>query len=740
MPGAKLLVRIGLLLSLLLLAPFAGAATKSLLDGMEPSRIDAARNPDVLTDGVQAPRGHGWNTELSAILTSRSGFIEFDLRANKLIDSAYLQGDNNDSYVLSASTDGKSFREIWVAGPDDKPGMRQRWTSGLGVQARYLRLTARGGDGSYAVTELQVFSTKPKPFPPKVLAREGTVAPARLRNALLMFGVALAAFAVFAYRGARWYWLLGLSVVPISGGVMLFEAIRVAWPVEGRELSLLRSVMAGVALVALLRERILPSRYPPHRWAILGVVGVCAGLAAASFYNLGRPQFWNSEKSQPEFVHQLDMRVYYGFAKYFHELGYDGIYQASIKAYSEDTDTPLESLSTVEIRNMKTHDLQRVADVKDDISKISKRFSPERWESFKEDMSYFRRTMGEKHYLATHSDHGANATPVWTAMARPFFLFSEANELSLVIGGLADAVLLGLMFLAVGFTFGPRQALLGLLVFGATDLYMFGTNWAGATLRHDWIAYLGFGVCLLRREHYVLAGVLLAFAVMIRAFPGIGLAGVGLPCLVLFGERWIRERKMPNLFAHLREHAGAVRCVLAAIATMVLLVVVTGILFSFGAWVDWAKKISLLDAGIGTNDVSLRSLVAFGTDEAPYRALRARMPIYLILMVAYVGAALVASRKARIDQSALIALPLIVVIFNPANYYSHFICLLPLLGVELARKQRRWEKPDDRPKLLDLEVTGPILALCVAEYWTVLDPDYGRHFQFETVLTFTAFA
>jgi hypothetical protein len=740
MLGLRLLVCVGFLLSLLSFASSADAVTKSLIAGLGPSRIEAARNPDVLTDGVQAPRGHGWNTELSAILTSRSGFIEFDLGASKPIDSAYLQGDNNDTYVLSGSTDGKSFRELWIAGPDDKPGMRQRWTSGLGAQARYLRLTARGGDGSYAITELQVFSTKPKPFPPKVLAREGTVAPARLRNALLMFGVTLAAFALFAYRGAPWYWLLGLSVVPIAGGVMLFDAIRLAWPVEGRELALLRSVMAAAALIALVRERIMPNRHPPHRWAILGVVGVCASLAAASFYNLGRPQFWNTEKSQPEFVHQLDMRVYYGFAKYFHELGYDGIYQASIKAFSEDTETPLDSLSTVEIRNMKTHDLQRVADVKKEIENIPKRFSRERWESFKEDMSYFRRTMGDKHYLATHSDHGANATPVWTAMARPFFLYSEANEFSLVIGGLADAVLLGLMFLAVGFTFGPRQALLGMLVFGATDLYMFGTNWAGATLRHDWIVYLGFGVCLLRRERWVLAGVLLAFAVMIRAFPGIGLAGVGLPCLVAFVERWLRERRMPNLFAHLREHAGAVRCVLAAIATMVLLVVVTGLLFSFGAWVDWAKKISLLDAGIGTNDVSLRALVAFGTDEAPYRALRARMPIYVVLLVAYIGAALFAARKARVDQSALIALPLIVVVFNPANYYSHFICLLPLLGVELARKPWRWEKTDERPTLLDLEVSGPLLALCVAEYWTVLDPDYGRHFQFETVLTFTAFA
>ena len=740
MLGLRLLVWAWVVLASLGFAMPAYASTKNLLADKSPSRIEGARNPDALTDGVQAPKGGGWNTELSAILGSRSAFIEFDLEAPTPIDSAYLQGDNNDTYVLSGSSDGKTFREMWVAGPDDKPGMRQRFTSGLATQARYLRLTARGGDGSYAVAELQVFSAKPKPFPPRVNVREGTIAPARVRNALLMFGVTLVAFACFAYRGARWFWLAGLAILPLVGAWMLVEAIRVAWPLEGRELSLLRSVTAAVALAALVRERIFPERYPAHRGAVLGVIGVVALLSASSFYNLGRPQFWNSEKGQPEFVHQLDMRIYYPFAKYFDELGYDGVYLASIKAFSEDTDTPLEALSTTEIRNMKTHDLQRVADVKADIQNIPKRFTPERWESLKQDMSYFRRTMGEKHYLATHNDHGANATPVWTAIARPFFLYSEANELSLTIGGLADTLLLGLMFLAVGFTFGPRQAFLGLLVFGATNLYMFGTNWAGATLRHDWIAYMGLGACALRRGWYNAAGVLLALAVMIRAFPGIALAGVGFPAIVAFGERWIRERRMPNLIEHLKQHAGAVRVVLAAIVAMVVLFVVTGLLFSFGAWSDWAKKISLLDAGIGTNDVSLRSLVAFGTDEAPYRSLRARMPIYVGLFVLFLGAAFWSTRKARLDQAALLALPLIVVVFNPANYYSHFICLLPLLGVELARTPWRWETADERPKLLDLEVSGPLLALCVAEYWTVLDPDFGRHFQFETVLTFAAFA
>jgi hypothetical protein len=740
MLGLRLLLCAAVVFGLLGFGFPAEASPKSLLDGLSASHAEGVRNPDVLTDGVQAPKGHGWNTELSAILTSKSSYIEFDLGSVKPIDSAYLQGDNNDTYVVSVSADGKSYRELWAAGPDDKPGMRPRFTSGLAGQARYVRVSARGGDGSYALTELQIFSTKPKPFPPKVQSREGTIAPARVRNALLMFAVTLAAFAIFAYRGLRSYWLAALAALPIAGAYLLTEAIRVAWPLEGRELSLLRSAMAAAALVALLRERIVPKLYPAHRGAVLAVIGIAATLSAASFWNLGRPQFWNAAKNQPEFVHQLDMRVYYPFAKYFRELGYDGVYLASVAAYAEDTDTPVENLGSVEIRNMKTHDSQRVADVKEDIRKISKRFTPERWESFKEDMTYFRKTMGEKQYLATHADHGANATPVWTAMARPFFAFSEANELSLVIGGLADPVLLGIMFLFVGFTFGPRQAFLSMLVFGALNLYMFGTNWAGATLRHDWIAYLGIGICALRREWFVAAGILLGLSVMIRAFPGIGLAGVGLPCLVLFFERWVRERKMPNLKEHLLEHKNAVKVVLVAVITMVVLIGVTSLLFSFGAWVEWMKKISLLDAGIGTNDVSLRSLVAFGTDEPPYRALRARLPIYIGLIVLYAGAALWACRRARLDQAALIALPLIDVTFNPANYYSHFICLLPLLGVELARKPGRWEKTDDRPKLLDLEISGPVLLLCAAEYWTVLDPDFGRHFQYETVLTFAAFA
>ena len=44
--------------------------------------------------------------------------------------------------------------------------------------------------------------------------------------------------------------------------------------------------------------------------------------------------------------------------------------------------------------------------------------------------------------------------------------------------------------------------LLAMTVFGANDLYMFGTNWTGATLRHDWLALLGFAAAALKRERW----------------------------------------------------------------------------------------------------------------------------------------------------------------------------------------------------------------------------------------------
>jgi hypothetical protein len=107
-----------------------------------------------------------------------------------------------------------------------------------------------------------------------------------------------------------------------------------------------------------------------------------------------------------------------------------------------------------------------------------------------------------------------------------------------------------------------------------------------------------------------------------------------------------------------------------------------------------------------------------------------------VLWALSVAVVLAVARRVRTDQAALLALPLIVILFNPANYYCHFIALLPLLGSDAAARGGPARR--ESAVFSHLAVSGPLLLLCVAEYWTVLDPDLARHFQYETLLTFAA--
>ena len=160
--------------------------------------------------------------------------------------------------------------------------------------------------------------------------------------------------------------------------------------------------------------------------------------------------------------------------------------------------------------------------------------------------------------------------------------------------------------------FGLLPMLVAMTVFGATELYMFGTNWAGATLRHDWLALLAFGACALKRERWGLAGVLLGLSAMLRAFPVVALVGVALPPPRLV-RRALGRRARPSLGRSIAEHRGAVRVLAAAAATIAFAFLVTGLLYSFSAWGEWWRKVTLLNDDLAVNEVNLRALVA-GTD------------------------------------------------------------------------------------------------------------------------------
>jgi hypothetical protein len=721
-------------------------AQENLLAGRMPTAAGGISNLRAITDGVAAMEGDEWNSSLAATFTSDRAFAEYDLGRSVGISAAYLQGDNNDEYVLSISEDHQAFAPLWQANPRPEPGLRDRWADNLTGHGRWVRLTVRGGDAAYAVAELQLFEQRPAEFPPALHRAAGQSQAARVRSTL---AYVIAAFVLFLAltrsRGPTWRLVLA-AALPVAAIAYAVGAIADAWPLANREVAFVRATAAAIALAAALRAAIPGRRWPANRVAVSLTLGAAAVGAFLAFYNLGHPQFLDREHGRAEFVHTNDLRVYQPFAKYFKEVQYDGVYLASVLAYAEDRrGGSLDSLAFQDVRGLDDHRVHKVRDLTDKIREVRSRFSDERWAEFKQDMRFFEDLMGPD-FLGTLTDHGANATPVWVFFARILIGHAPASEGLLVMSGLVDGLLLLLMALALWRAFGLWPMLLAMTVFGANDLYMFGTNWTGATLRHDWLALLGFAAAALKRERWTAAGICLALSALIRFFPIVALMGVCLPALWTYAERWRADRQPPSLKSWLADHPDTVRVVLSAACTVVGMVLLTGLLYGFASWGRWLEKVVLLNRDVGVNEISLRALVA-GADASAGVVFRARLVLYVALEITCIGCVVWLARRRPLHQAMVMAVPLVLVISNPSNYYSHFVFVLALLAdapsAAAGRPRAGGEKASSQTVPLVVpfqQVALPMLALCIGGYWASMDPDLDRHFQDSTMILFVALA
>jgi hypothetical protein len=709
------------------------ASSGNLLAGLAPVRVSRVHARQCLTDGIAADPEGPWNGDLSARFASRSSFVVYDLKRPVRIRRVFLQADGDDSYDLAISDDGVQFAPIWSSGRAAGSGLQDRSTV-LDASGRFLRLSASGGDGSYGVSEVQVFDQTAREWPPR-LPRKTAIFPAEVvRTKVALFGMALMVFAAFAHARLKAFFIAALALIPLIAGIDLAVALDWAWPPGAREVAAFRGAMAAVAVMVVARAGFARTERPPHKTVTALTLAVCAGVSIACFYNLGHPQFWDHQRQRPGFIHNVDMRVYFPVAKYFRELEYDGVYVASVAAATEDVPSPsLEAQSKIEFRDLRTNIMTNAAHSAAEVALIKQRFLPQRWQEFKRDMRYFREAMGPD-YFGTLSDHGGNATPVWLAIAHGLFAWMPASHTTLLATALLDPLLMLVAFAAIARTFGIRPMLLSMVVFGATDLYMFGTNWAGATLRHDWLAYLALGVCALRSDRFVLAGALLALAGFIRAFPALALLGAGFPVLWWLFERVHATQRLPHWRELATEQRWFGRLLLGVAASSLIAGVVSTLVLSPAAWSGWLQKMALISDVPHVNDVSLRALVT-GVDTVHARMLETRWPMFFGAALGCLLLVFLAARGRRPEQGAILGLLLVPVVFAPANYYLHLVFLLPLLAVENPRapKPGTPEGKLGRPQALIWLFS---LGMCAAQYFTVLVTDARLHFYYASLLYF----
>jgi hypothetical protein len=696
----------------------------NLLVGRAFNPSEAMPRAVTITDGALASFGEVWNSGSAAILPSAATSLITDLGAPQTIGAAFLQADANDHYTLSGSLDGVNFDQLWDAPPVPGGGLQIRRTDRLKATARFLRLTASGGDGYYSVSELQVFTSAPAAWP----EAPGTPPPPDLISPfawpIFLFGAACALFLLIGCQGSTARGAL-VALLPLASAIWLLAEVVVPRTFVDRDVSWLRAIVAAIALLAVARPFIRLGQGPLDDRRINGMLALLAVVAVGCFFNLGRAQFWDAKEGRLIYVHNNDMRVYYPAAKYFHELQYDGLYLASVAAYIDNTGQSPESLANTQLRDLRTHRMWRVRNVMGAINAVRGRFTPERWQEFREDMRYFHETMGPA-YLSTLTDHGASASPVWLTIAYLIFAWTHASTGTLWVAALLDPLLLLLCAVMIARAFGARTALVCLVVYGVTDYYMFGTNWAGSTLRNDWMVAIGLGVVALKRERWKLGGALLAYAGLVRAFPMVAVLALAMPPLWWVVDERRSAGRWPSLDAFVRAHRGALHALAGAALCAVGLVVLSSVILSPSAWILWLQKAIALSQGHHVNHVSLRNLAAMdlGTWQTNRGWLRsaARTAFLIVSTIAFIGLALRAFAGRKPEQAAVISLLLIPVLFYPANYYLHCVFLLPLLATT------------DGARTRDAIIWSLLLAMCAAEYVAAAAETVPGHFAAESIV------
>jgi hypothetical protein len=445
--------------------------TGNLLAGKQPTAWQEIRNDrTLLTDESLAKEGSVWDAPLAAIFETGASTVTWDLGQITNVRYLAVQADANDTYNVWGSLGGVDYKLMGQIDPAAGHGLRMRTLDlGAGMAARFLRIGEGKGDSFYSVSEVAAFCQMPTPFPPQMKVLDAPVA------------TAPKSFLDYWNNDTSARWEL----------IFAFLAATLLWWER-------RLVRLGLDAARRRARHIL--------------ICVMGALALLTFFNFG---FWHF----PNFVHGWDTFHYYIGSKYFKELHYERLYECVATADSEE---PLlrRRVELRKLTNLRTNVVQTTDQILAHPEICKQHFAtPARWEAFKQDLRYFRSLEGPRRWDDAQTDHGFNGTPVWSIMGSVLSNLTVASKTSILV---LDAIDVALIFAMVGlmwWAFGWRVVSVALIVF-ATN---FPSRWdwiGGSFLRWDWLFWMGFAVCMMKKQRPMWAGAALMYATLLRIFPG----------------------------------------------------------------------------------------------------------------------------------------------------------------------------------------------------------------------------
>ncbi len=447
-------------------------------------------------------------------------------------------------------------------------------------------------------------------------------------------------------------------------------------PISTETVLLVKSVLAaagaGCAVILFVAHRYALACV--RRATLLALVPVSA-LALFAYAHLGDPP------AGTRYLNTYDVYHYYLGAKYFEELGYLYLYDATIVAAEEDQ-SRLRDIK--QYRDQATYRIVDTRDALDGQQRWRGNFSDARWNLFKRDLAFFEPGMSLTGWRNALTDKGYNPSPVWTAVGAPLAHAVPARPgAAMWLLMHADFVFIAIALAALAWAFNAETALLSAVFFGIN--YTTPYSAIGASfLRLDWLMWLVLALCLMKRNLPGWSGAALAYAALLRLSPalyGVGLAAVAVRHYNLHGA-------LPRWFW---------RFGIGGIVATALLVGFTCVAMPQPgtAWRAFSEKMALHKASLGTKRYGLIYLAVWNgdvtkedvaareekySDEQKFARIERFAAELLVSQAALAVLFVVAASRLRPWEAMALGSILVFVFLAPTRYYyAQLITLVPLL-------------------------------------------------------------
>ncbi len=428
------------------------------------------------------------------------------------------------------------------------------------------------------------------------------------------------------------------------------------------------AVSRGV--LALLGAAVLlwPAARPESESLRTRLIVLAALVSLTLSFSGDLPAFLTSGK-----VRVWNVYHYYLGAKYFEELGYTDLYDATLRADREGADYWREIRR---VRNLETYEVEDRASSERRFDPAWS-FGPERWREFRGDVEALSGQRSPRGWRGIFVDRGYNATPLWTVVGGTLARLAPAGRpLALKLLCSLDLVLLIATFWLLWRTFGARAAALVLLLLTLSPVNV--NRFVGGFLQYDWFCAVAASACFYRRGRAVTAAGTMAYAVLTRVFPILFVVAGLLP----LARTWWRSRRPPRrqlLFAG----AFAAWCALGLLASLP-----NG--RGLDGWREFASGIRLHkeshvygERRVGLQFLFTHELGSLDFDESKSdRELiyRRQKGLYAASAAALLGYFLLVAWRRRSWNARLLGLVPTFALLVTSRYYWSYLALLPLAG------------------------------------------------------------